>query len=95
MSSGEYDFCLRAKIISNSNSSFLELIPTSCNLTFGIICKQKIYEPPKCSGNQSSQDPYQLLMDPALSNEKEKRRKEREAWEKDRREIIVNMEREL
>ena len=30
-----------------------------------------------------------------LSNEKEKRRKEREAWEKDRREIIVNMEREL
>ena len=30
-----------------------------------------------------------------LSNEKEKRRKEREAWDKDRREIIVNMEREL
>jgi hypothetical protein len=30
-----------------------------------------------------------------LVNEKDKRRKEREIWEKERREIIVTMEREL
>jgi hypothetical protein len=71
-SSGDYNFCLRAKIISDSNSSLIELIPTSCNLTYGTICKQKIYEPPKCSGSQPSKDPYQFIMDPILVNTKEK-----------------------
>ncbi len=69
--SGEYDFCLRAKIVSNSNTSFIELTPTGCNSTYGIICTQKIYEPPKCLENQTANDSYQLFMDPILSKEKE------------------------
>jgi hypothetical protein len=47
------------------------LIPTNCNLKYGIICNQKIYEPPKCSGNQTTTDAYQLFMDPILTNKKE------------------------
>ncbi len=70
-SSGEYDFCLCAKIISDSNSSFIEVIPTSCNLKYGIICKQKIYEPPECSENQTNSDTYQLFMDPIMTKKKD------------------------
>jgi len=38
---------------------------------------------------------HEKLWKEKLANEKEKRRKDREIWEKERREIIVNMEREL
>jgi len=70
-SSEDYYFCLRAKVISNSNSSFLELIPTSCNLKYGIICKQNAYKPPKCSESQLTPNPYQIFIDPTLTNMKE------------------------
>ncbi len=70
-SSGDYDFCLRAKIMPNFNNSFIELTPTGCNSMCGVICRQKIYEPPKCLENQLSNDSYQIFMDPILTNEKE------------------------
>jgi hypothetical protein len=62
-SSGAYDFCLRGKV--GSNKTKLELLPTNCNMTSGIICKLKINKPPLCSSNQSS-DPGKLMLDPAL-----------------------------
>ena len=60
---GDFDFCLRAKVTSNST---LELIPTNCNLRSGIICKQKRYVPPLCINQAHITDPMQMLMDPAL-----------------------------
>ena len=60
---GDYDFCLRAKVISNSS---LELYPTNCNQPSGIICRQKKYILPLCKDQAKEFDPMQLLMDPAL-----------------------------
>ncbi len=60
---GTYDFCLRGKV--DSYKTKLELLPTNCNMTSGIICKLDIFEPPLCNSNQSN-DPGKLMLDPAL-----------------------------
>ena len=67
-SNGSYDFCLRGKV--DSNQTKLELLPSNCNMTSGIICKLGIYKPPLCSNNQLN-DPIKLLLDPAFKNVKE------------------------
>ena len=60
---GDFDFCLRAKVTSNSR---LELIPTNCNLPSGVICRQKRFEPPLCTDRAKEDDLIQMFMDPAL-----------------------------
>jgi hypothetical protein len=75
----KYQFCLRAKVNSNLNSTLIELVPTNCNKTSAVICRQKIYNPPLCnnSSNSSSNnnvlanDPLRLMMDSMMVSQKE------------------------
>jgi hypothetical protein len=69
-SNGSYDFCLRGKVAANGNNTVLNLFPTNCNMTSGIICKHDIYKPPLCSRNLSN-DPAKLLLDPVMKKVKE------------------------
>ena len=69
-SNGLYDFCLRGKVATSENKKKLELFPTNCNMTSGIICRLEMYEPPVCGSNQST-DPLTLLLDPALNKVKD------------------------
>ena len=69
-SNGSYDFCLRGKVATNGNKTVLNLFPTNCNMTSGIICKHDIYKTPLCSSNHSN-DPAKLLLDPVMKKVKE------------------------
>ncbi len=69
-SNGSYDFCLRGKVAANGNKTVLNLFPTNCNMTSGIICKLDIYQPLLCN-SKSLNDPVRLLLDPVLKKERE------------------------
>jgi hypothetical protein len=53
-SNGLYDYCLRGQVATNGNKTVLNLFPTNCNMTSGIICKLDFYDPPLCSSNLSN-----------------------------------------
>ena len=68
---GDYDFCLAAKVVENSNSS-IELYPTNCNLLSGVICRQRVYVPLLCNSTEVKTDPMQLTLDPLMQEIKTK-----------------------
>jgi len=80
-----YQFCLRAKVNPNLNSTLIELVPTNCNKTSAVICRQKIYNPPLCNNSSNNNnnnnnsnnnnvlanDPLRLMMDSMMVSQKE------------------------
>ena len=70
-SSGSYDFCLRGKVASSENKTKLELLPTNCNVTSGIICKLEVFKTPLCNSSNHSNDALRLMLDPILKKVKD------------------------
>jgi len=68
--SGTFDYCLKAKIVTVSNVSKLELTPSNCNTESGVVCKSK---PLTCDPKLAtdSNGALKLQMDPAYVNTKE------------------------